>query len=163
MSIGENIKKWRMERNLSQKQLGEQIGMSQQQIGQYELGVRSPKQDTQIKIAKALGIHPRELTDNSWLENMDKVIQEFDAIGTYLKKMGFSVYVRASKCHEVIVEVEGTSDHTMQIPDEDEVVLSKDGYTATFTEAEFEELQTAAKEAIEGRFYKKVLEQQNKE
>ena len=43
-----------------------------------------------------------------------------------------------------------------------EITLSKDGHTATFTDAEFEELQAGAKEAIEGKFYKKVLEQQKK-
>ena len=50
----------------------------------------------------------------------------------------------------------------MQIADEILTVLSKDGHTATFTDAEFEELQAGAKEAIEGKFFKKVLEQQKK-
>ena len=40
--------------------------------------------------------------------------------------------------------------------------LGKDEHTAVFTQTEFEELQAGAKEAIEGRFYKKVLEQQKK-
>ena len=50
----------------------------------------------------------------------------------------------------------------VQIADEILTVLSKDGHTATFTDAEFEELQAGAKEAIEGKFFKKVLEQQKK-
>ena len=44
--------------------------------------------------------------------------------------------------------------------------LAKDGYTATFTKQEFEELQESvengAKETLERLFYKRALEQQHK-
>ena len=74
--------------------------------------------------------------------------------------MGFTISSQVLKWHW-----ENESDppeERVQIADEILTVLSKDGHTATFTDAEFEELQAGAKEAIEGKFYKKVLEQQKK-
>lgn len=171
MPIGEKIKYWRIQKGLSQKELGDQIGMSQQQIGQYETGTRTPKQETQIKIAKALGVHLRDLADNSWLEELDQQlgpeklaelregVARYQAVNKYLEEMGFTVSERVTKWHDEEVDDEG---HTARFPDESEITLSKDGHTAIFTDAEFEELQAGAKEAIEGRFYKKVLEQQKK-
>ena len=166
MPIGEKIKHWRVQKGLSQKELGDQIGMSQQQIGQYETGTRTPKQETLLKIAKALGVHLRDLADNSWLEEIDRQYPtageeyaRYKAVNKYLEEMWFTISERPIKLRDEEVDDEG---HTAKIPDEWEIILSKDGHTATFTDAEFEELQAGAKEAIEGRFYKKVLEQQKK-
>jgi len=171
LPIGEKIKYWRVQKGLSQKELGDQIGMSQQQIGQYETGTRTPKQETQIKIAKALGVHLRDLADNSWLEEIDRQLgpekledlrkaTSDSPIEIYLKSQGFTV----SRCElKGRWENEDDPEERVGIPDEWGTVLSKDGHTATFTDAEFEELQAGAKEAIEGKFYKKVLEQQKKQ
>lgn len=61
MTIGEQIRKYRTEANLSQKELGEKLGVTQQQIAQYESGKRIPKIDTINNIAGALGIGIRRL------------------------------------------------------------------------------------------------------
>lgn len=65
MTVGENIKKIRKEKKISQKQLGVLCGMSESQIGQYENGYRSPKFETVLKIANALDISYFELLDIS--------------------------------------------------------------------------------------------------
>ena len=57
MAIGENIRKIRKEKKLTQKELGKLCGMSEAQIGQYENGLRNPKMETLKKIAKALRFH----------------------------------------------------------------------------------------------------------
>lgn len=168
MVTGESIKKWRTKRNLSQKELGAKIGMSQQQVGQYELGIREPKQETLMKIAKALGVHLRDLVDDSVWEDLDQQHPDAGeqaarglAVIKYLEEMGFTVSGNVLKWHyEDQLDESGEVIGQAQIGDEFGTVLSKDGHTATFTDAEFEELQLGAKEAIEGRFYKKVLEQQ---
>ncbi len=167
MPIGEKIKHWRVQKGLSQKELGDQIGMSQQQIGQYETGTRTPKQETLLKIAKALGVHLRDLSDDSWLEEIDrqhptagKEYARYKAVNQYLEEMGFIISERPIKWHWE--NENDPPEDRVQTVDEWEITLSKDGHTATFTDAEFEELQAGAKEAIEGRFYKKVLEQQKK-
>ena len=167
MPIGEKIKHWRVQKGLSQKELGDQIGMSQQQIGQYETGTRTPKQETLLKIAKALGVHLRDLSDDSWLEEIDrqhptagKEYARYKAVNQYLEEMGFIISERPIKWHWE--NENDPPEDRVQTVDEWEIILSKDGHTATFTDAEFEELQAGAKEAIEGKFYKKVLEQQKK-
>ena len=134
MTTGQRIKAARKQAGMTQSALGKELGISYQTVAQWENDLRKPKQETLLKIAKALGVHLRDLSDNSWLEEFDR--QHPEAV----KQIN-----------------EG---HTAQIPDESEIILFKDGHTATFTQAEFEELQSGAKEAIEGRFYKKVLEQQ---
>lgn len=85
------------------------------------------------------------------------------AIFRYLEGMGFTVAGSILKSHyEDMIDKAGHVIRQDEIADEFGTVLSKDGLTATFTDAEFAELEAAAKEAIEGRFYKKVLEQQKK-
>ena len=55
-SIGENIKKFRKEKGLTQKQLAEKCGMAEITIRQYETGKREPRLDQQKIISKALDI-----------------------------------------------------------------------------------------------------------
>ncbi len=61
-TIGESIRRMRKEQNMTQKELGEKLGgISQQQIGQWENGIKNPKKETLQKIADALGISPYSL------------------------------------------------------------------------------------------------------
>lgn len=61
MNIGEQIRKYRKEAGLSQRELGEKLGVTQQHIAQYENGKRIPKLETINNIAGALGIGVRRL------------------------------------------------------------------------------------------------------
>ena len=164
MTTGQRIKAARKQAGMTQSALGKELGISYQTVAQWENDLRKPKQETLLKIAKALGVHLRDLSDNSWLEEFDrqhpeavKQINEGLAAIKFLESMGFTVSEQVTKWHDEEVDDEG---YTAQIPDESEIILFKDGHTAIFSQAEFEELQSIAKEAIEGRFYKKVLEQQ---
>ena len=56
MSIGENIKKARIDAGLSQKQLGERLGITAQSVAQWETGRREPKYQSIVKIADALNV-----------------------------------------------------------------------------------------------------------
>ena len=62
MSIGENIKRIRKEKGLTQKQLGELCGLADSAIRRYENGGANPKRETLKKIAKALDISYLRLT-----------------------------------------------------------------------------------------------------
>lgn len=168
MTVGENIKRIRKEKGLKQKDLAEVLNVSEVMISQWENGSRNPKQSTLIKIAKALDVHLRDLADSSIWEEFDRQHPEagkeyvrYGAAARYLEEMGFTFSYDVIRWHW---EDENETDPAMrvQIPDEVEYTLTKDGHSAIFTETEFEELQTGAKEAIEGRFYKKVLDQQKK-
>lgn len=65
MSIGENIRRFRMARKLTQKELGELIGTTQQMIAQYENGKRNPKLETVSKIADALHTPIERFSDHT--------------------------------------------------------------------------------------------------
>ncbi len=71
MTIGEQIKKIRQEKGLSQKKLGEILGVSQQMIGQYENPYSHLKLDTIKKIADALNIDYTELVQSNLLDVAD--------------------------------------------------------------------------------------------
>ena len=65
MNIGENIRRIRMEKHMTQKELGEKLGgISQQQIGQWETGKANPKIDTIQKIADALNVSVIDFIEN---------------------------------------------------------------------------------------------------
>ena len=68
MGVGDNIKRIRKEKKLTQKQLGERLGISQAAIGQFEKGVTSPRLETVEKIASALGVSKYILLD--WDEQL---------------------------------------------------------------------------------------------
>ena len=78
MTVGENIKKYRIQRRMTQKELGEKLDISQQMIGQYELGARNPKLATIRKIADALGVTMNVFLDGHWLEYQDEMKHDFD-------------------------------------------------------------------------------------
>ena len=56
MEIGELIKEARKEAGLSQKALADSLGISQQNIAQWESGKRNPKINSLLKIAFAIGL-----------------------------------------------------------------------------------------------------------
>lgn len=56
MSIGDIIKKIRTEKGLTQKQLGEKIGIAEANIRKYESGKLNPKLQTLEKFAKGLDV-----------------------------------------------------------------------------------------------------------
>lgn len=72
MEVGDRIRAIRMERGLTQKELGELCGMADSAIRRYESNRGNPTQKTLLKIAKALGVHLRDLSDDSWLEEIDQ-------------------------------------------------------------------------------------------
>ena len=66
MTIGDKIKKIRTFRKMTQKELSEKIGLTDQhRIVQYEKGVRVPKKDLVDKMAQALDVNPYTLYDTA--------------------------------------------------------------------------------------------------
>ena len=78
MSIGEDIKRMRIEKNMTQQELGQKLGgISQQQIGRWETGKANPKKETIEKIAKALDVDPYSLYSFDMAsEELEKVISQ---------------------------------------------------------------------------------------
>lgn len=61
MQIGERIKAARKKAGLTQKQLGEKMGISYQAVAQWENDLRNPKIETLRAIANALGVPVSDL------------------------------------------------------------------------------------------------------
>ena len=61
MTIGENIKFFRKQKGLTQKELGKKINMSANSIQRYELGHRDPKSKILDNLAEALGVSRADL------------------------------------------------------------------------------------------------------
>lgn len=61
MTIGERIREIRKSRGLTQKELGERLGLSYQSIAQWENDLRKPKSETILKIACALGVRYEDI------------------------------------------------------------------------------------------------------
>lgn len=78
MTIAENIRKFRRERGLTQKQLGEKCGMYESQIRKYELGTANPKIDTIKKIADVLNVSIDRLTGDSVSCIIENRLKEID-------------------------------------------------------------------------------------
>lgn len=98
MNVGENIRRIRKEKGLTQKELGELCGMYESQIRKYELGKANPKKETLDKIAKALKVDILSLFGIDLVMKERKVaIQEeakkrkIDKIISYLENNGYGV------------------------------------------------------------------------
>ncbi|MFA6989582.1 MAG: helix-turn-helix transcriptional regulator [Candidatus Gastranaerophilaceae bacterium] len=59
--LGKRIKYLREEKDLTQEQLAEKVGLSLDFIGKIEVAISKPSVDTLIKIIKALNVEPFEI------------------------------------------------------------------------------------------------------
>jgi transcriptional regulator with XRE-family HTH domain len=59
--VGRNVRRFRLEKGLTQEKLTEDSGVSQQYISELERGARNPTIDTLAKIALALGVTTTDL------------------------------------------------------------------------------------------------------
>ena len=83
MTIGENIRRIRQERGLTQRQLGEMVGASEAYIRAYESGRRNPKPASLEKIAEALAVNPEVLTNSDFdgikaIHRLFQIFRQYD-------------------------------------------------------------------------------------
>lgn len=73
MGIGESIKQIRTQKKMTQRELGEKLGgITQQQIGQWENGIKNPKLETIQRLATALEV---SLSDIIGIEEFNKLVE----------------------------------------------------------------------------------------
>lgn len=83
LTTGEKIKKTRIQKEFTQKQLAEKCGMYESQIRKYESGKINPKIETLQKIANTLQVpvnslrSDSELELNSFMKYLDKSFDTF--------------------------------------------------------------------------------------
>lgn len=61
--FGHRIRQLRLERNLTLEKIGERAGLSGKYVQAIEMARQAPTIDTIAKLARALGVPPRELLD----------------------------------------------------------------------------------------------------
>lgn len=85
--VGERIKQARTSKGITQKELAERIGVTQQNLAQYERGKRNPKIKTIKRFAQALNIPLMELIpiDNVCV-NEHNIKQDFNKKNTEASK-----------------------------------------------------------------------------
>ena len=93
MSVGENIKRIRKEKGLTQKQLGELCGLADSAIRRYENGGANPKIETKKKIANALEVPVEDidpdlesLTKSLIMKEKERKMEEIEHIINLIKK-----------------------------------------------------------------------------
>jgi len=59
--IGQNLRRIRERKGITQEQLALNAGLNRAYIGYIERGERNPSTDTLVKIAKALKVSPKDL------------------------------------------------------------------------------------------------------
>ena len=93
--FGENFKKLRKSRNLTQKEMGARIGLSKAVVSKYENGMGYPTYDVLIRIAQYFGVTTdyllgvasgktvdvSTLTD-SQIDTIHQLIAEFNKVNT---------------------------------------------------------------------------------
>lgn len=59
--IGQNVRKVREKKSITQEELALDAGLNRAYIGYIERGERNPSTDTLVKIARALKVSPKDL------------------------------------------------------------------------------------------------------
>lgn len=67
MDLATRIKETRVAKSLTQRQLSDATGLTQQCISRFEHGDARPSIDSLLRIARALGIQPGELLNSESL------------------------------------------------------------------------------------------------
>lgn len=78
MTTGERIKAARKTAGMTQKELGERLGLAFQSVAQWENDLRNPKIETLQRIADALGVHIFDLTGIG--KELDKYVPKLEDI-----------------------------------------------------------------------------------
>jgi transcriptional regulator with XRE-family HTH domain len=65
VTVGRNVRIWRLARGLSQTQLADRIGVTFQQVQKYESGGNRISTGRLTKIARVLGVHVMTLLDGT--------------------------------------------------------------------------------------------------
>jgi len=167
LHVGEKIKEIRLKKGMKQSDLAEKSRISRVAIGNYERNDRQPGTEQIVRIASALEVSPVDLMGwDYWdVKYPDVAVKnsEDQAMLNYLKLLGFAVEYEVTKWHyEDEVDDSGKVIGKSQVEDEGVHILIKNGHSATFSQEDLDDLQSATKEVIEGKFYKKVLQNDKK-
>ena len=82
MTFAENLRRFRAERFLSQRELARQAGLHPITLVRLEAGTTAPSTRTVRALAAALGLEPRELTSPEEVAELRRVLKNSTPSGT---------------------------------------------------------------------------------
>ena len=119
MTIGENIKRIRKEKKLTQKKLGDLCGIDEANIRKYESGRQIPKLSTLGKIATALGVREKELMSGKEAD-ANPIISEFTLL-VIKEKLKRQLYgYTADEKRQIAERIDNDIEKIYDIEDENE-------------------------------------------
>jgi transcriptional regulator with XRE-family HTH domain len=92
MSIGENIKRIRKEKGITQKALAEKLHVDPSMISQWENTKDPSKHETIVRIADALGVSYWDLIGTTAKENWEKGINQLYVVPAPDDPRGYRLY-----------------------------------------------------------------------
>ncbi len=101
MSIGKLIRDARKKKGLTQKELGERLGISDVSVAQWENGLRNPRLETRQKLAKALDMDVTALmSDNEKQDYFNMIGSDSERIDLALMELKRQIEVKANDLRE---------------------------------------------------------------
>ena len=101
MKLGARIRKIRMFRNITQKELGRRLGYGENsadvRIAQYESGQRTPKQETLIRIAEILEVDVRNFLSPG-IATMDELMETLFWMDEENSSLGLWLIAASRRC-----------------------------------------------------------------
>ena len=147
--LGNNIRKYRKQKGLTQTELGEKVNCSTSCIMHYEKAQRKPDLYTVELIAEALEIDPQLLLGVEYIKlkfpDLGKQITRRESFIDFLKSNDYIVEQTIDGAE--LAELKGNS------PEQD-VKIKRDKTEYHLTESEFEALQNSAQYTIEFELWK---------
>lgn len=126
MTIGENIKKARKKKGITQKELGDKLGITQSSIAMFENDKTNIKLSTIRKISEALELPMSDLIGNNWnIFGIEEIAKDWKYPTKYAVRDDL---LRLHDC-KLIVDEEDTS-----------LALAKDGYYYEITNKDLDSL-----------------------
>lgn len=104
MPTGSKIKEFRIQKGLTQKQLGEKCGIADSNIRKYENGKQNPKIETLQKIADALEVSVSDLLPSDYIY-IEKTINNkhfLDRLSSYLANNNISEQDKENLISEIL-------------------------------------------------------------
>lgn len=158
MEIGNNIKRIRISKKMSQRELAELSKLSKTAIQNYEYGNQNPGIETIKKIADALEVPISYLIQD--VEQEKNEVKELETFEALLKNLNYSVNYEPSDPDNYYMEDE--KDENGNIIEQRKVyeggynvIITKENFTAEFSQSEYDNLKKSTWDFIDFLIYKK--------
>lgn len=161
MGLKENIKRYRLQNNLTMQDVANALGISKPTVQRYESGViPNIPPDKISKLAQLFQVTPSDLLCPDDSEKASDDLRHFEMFKAYLNSIGYTVSVEKTGESKEGHYEEQVSDSKIVgqswIPNTEEhsVFLQKDGVVTEFNQTEFEQFQESICKSIEYEVFK---------